>query len=37
MDEPTAVLVPQEVDGLFESLARLVKSGLSVIYQPQTH
>jgi simple sugar transport system ATP-binding protein len=32
MDEPTAVLVPQEVDILFESLVRLVKSGLSVIF-----
>lgn len=32
MDEPTAVLVPQEVDILFESLLRLVKEGLSVIF-----
>ena len=32
MDEPTAVLVPQEVDILFESLVRLVKAGLSVIF-----
>ena len=32
MDEPTAVLVPQEVDVLFESLTRLVKAGLSVIF-----
>ena len=32
MDEPTAVLVPQEVEILFESLDRLVKSGLSVIF-----
>lgn len=32
MDEPTAVLVPQEVDILFESLLRLVKTGLSVIF-----
>lgn len=32
MDEPTAVLVPQEVEVLFESLVRLVKSGLSVIF-----
>lgn len=32
MDEPTAVLVPQEVDVLFESLNRLVKLGLSVIF-----
>lgn len=32
MDEPTAVLVPQEVDVLFESLERLRKNGLSVIF-----
>lgn len=32
MDEPTAVLVPQEVDALFESLLQLVKTGLSVIF-----
>jgi simple sugar transport system ATP-binding protein len=32
MDEPTAVLVPQEVDALFESLLKLVNSGLSVIF-----
>jgi simple sugar transport system ATP-binding protein len=32
MDEPTAVLVPQEVDVLFESLLKLVSSGLSVIF-----
>jgi general nucleoside transport system ATP-binding protein len=32
MDEPTAVLVPQEVDVLFDSLLQLVKSGLSVIF-----
>ncbi len=32
MDEPTAVLVPQEVDALFESLNKLVKQGLSVIF-----
>ncbi len=32
MDEPTAVLVPQEVDVLFESLVRLVKNGLSVVF-----
>jgi len=32
MDEPTAVLVPQEVDVLFESLERLRKEGLSVIF-----
>lgn len=32
MDEPTAVLVPQEVDVLFDSLERLRKEGLSVIF-----
>ncbi|MFU8795128.1 MAG: ABC transporter ATP-binding protein, partial [Dethiobacteria bacterium] len=32
MDEPTAVLVPQEVDGLFNSLKQLVEKGLSVIF-----
>ena len=32
LDEPTAVLVPQEVDALFESLLQLVKTGLSVIF-----
>lgn len=32
MDEPTAVLVPQEVDVLFASLNRLVEKGLSVIF-----
>lgn len=32
MDEPTAVLVPQEVDALFESLNQLVKQGLSIIF-----
>ena len=32
LDEPTAVLVPQEVDALFESLNRLRDSGLSVIF-----
>ncbi|PKO01131.1 MAG: heme ABC transporter ATP-binding protein [Chloroflexi bacterium HGW-Chloroflexi-4] len=32
LDEPTAVLVPQEVDMLFEALTRLQKSGLSVIF-----
>jgi general nucleoside transport system ATP-binding protein len=32
MDEPTAVLVPQEVDILFETLERLRKDGLSVIF-----
>jgi simple sugar transport system ATP-binding protein len=32
LDEPTAVLVPQEVDVLFEALKRLQYSGLSVIF-----
>ena len=32
LDEPTAVLVPQEVDVLFEALVRLQKEGLSVIF-----
>ena len=32
LDEPTAVLVPQEVDSLFETLNRLCKEGLSVIF-----
>jgi simple sugar transport system ATP-binding protein len=32
LDEPTAVLVPQEVDVLFEALLRLRKEGLSVIF-----
>ncbi len=32
MDEPTAVLVPQEVDVLFATLDRLRESGLSVIF-----
>jgi general nucleoside transport system ATP-binding protein len=32
LDEPTAVLVPQEVDLLFETLNRLRKDGLSVIF-----
>lgn len=32
LDEPTAVLVPQEVEVLFEALIRLQKSGLSVIF-----
>lgn len=32
LDEPTAVLVPQEVDILFEALQRLQKDGLSVIF-----
>lgn len=32
MDEPTAVLVPQEVDILFQTLERLRQEGLSVIF-----
>jgi simple sugar transport system ATP-binding protein len=32
LDEPTAVLVPQEVDLLFESLQRLQEQGLSVVF-----
>jgi general nucleoside transport system ATP-binding protein len=32
LDEPTAVLVPQEVDQLFAALARLKKEGLSVVF-----
>jgi len=32
LDEPTAVLIPQEVDQLFESLTHLRESGLSVIF-----
>ncbi|MFQ5399717.1 MAG: ABC transporter ATP-binding protein [Anaerolineae bacterium] len=32
LDEPTAVLTPQEVNQLFESLRRLQKSGLSVVF-----
>jgi basic membrane lipoprotein Med (substrate-binding protein (PBP1-ABC) superfamily) len=32
LDEPTAVLNPQESDKLFETIAQLVKEGLSVIF-----
>jgi ABC-type uncharacterized transport system ATPase subunit len=32
LDEPTAVLVPQEADMLFEALARLKKEGLAVVF-----
>ena len=32
LDEPTAVLIPQEVDALFETINRLVSEGLSVIF-----
>lgn len=32
LDEPTAVLVPQEVDVLFETLNKLRKDGLAVVF-----
>ena len=32
LDEPTAVLVPQEVDMLFETLIRLKKGGLAIVF-----
>lgn len=32
LDEPTAVLVPQEVDVLFKTLERLVDDGLAVVF-----
>ena len=32
MDEPTAVLAPQEIDGLFDILRSMVKQGKSVIF-----
>ncbi|MEV8633306.1 ABC transporter ATP-binding protein [Streptosporangium sp. NPDC051023] len=32
LDEPTAVLVPQEVDELFENLRGLVREGLTIIF-----
>lgn len=32
MDEPTAVLTPQETEGLFDTLRRLVERGLSIIF-----
>ena len=32
LDEPTAVLIPQEVDALFQTLERLRAGGLSVIF-----
>ena len=32
LDEPTAVLVPQEVDELFGNLAELKREGLTVIF-----
>ncbi len=32
LDEPTAVLVPQEVDELFDSLRELTSEGVTVIF-----
>jgi ABC-type uncharacterized transport system ATPase subunit len=32
MDEPTAVLAPQEIDGLFDTLRAMTKEGKSVIF-----
>jgi len=32
LDEPTAVLTPQESDGLFQTVARLAAGGLSVVF-----
>ena len=32
LDEPTAVLIPQEVEALFASLRRLVADGLAVVF-----
>ncbi|HET8726302.1 MAG TPA: ABC transporter ATP-binding protein [Alphaproteobacteria bacterium] len=32
LDEPTAVLTPQEAEGLFATLRRLVANGLSVVF-----
>ena len=32
LDEPTAVLVPQEVDALFDNLRELKAEGLAVIF-----
>ncbi|MBF4561225.1 ABC transporter ATP-binding protein [Agreia pratensis] len=32
LDEPTAVLVPSEVDRLFSSLRKLVKAGLAILF-----
>ncbi len=32
LDEPTAVLTPQEVDRLFETLSKMVQQGLSIIF-----
>ena len=32
LDEPTAVLTPQEADKLFENITTMTKNGLSVIF-----
>ena len=32
LDEPTAVLVPQEVEALFETLERLKQGGMSIVF-----
>ena len=32
MDEPTSVLTPQEVEGLFETLRQLAAEGVSILY-----
>lgn len=32
MDEPTAVLAPQEIDGLFQTLRTMVKEGKSIVF-----
>jgi len=32
LDEPTAVLVPQEVDNLFQTLERLREQGFSIVF-----
>ncbi|MGC9667997.1 ABC transporter ATP-binding protein [Planosporangium sp. 12N6] len=32
LDEPTAVLVPQEVDALFDNLRQLTREGLTIIF-----
>lgn len=32
LDEPTAVLVPQEVEALFETLKRLTNEGISIVF-----
>ena len=32
MDEPTAVLAPQEIDGLFHTLRSMIAEGKSVIF-----